>query len=108
MTLRTAAKAVLAGFAMFTLASFFPLLPSDAWPYLIVFAAMFALDFVWAVYTQACANGTALSASFYAVGIIVLSGTAQIGYVTDYWLLIPAAAGAFLGTFASLKTVARI
>jgi hypothetical protein len=69
----------------------------------VVFVAVFALDFVWARYTRACATGTKLSAANYAAGIILLSGAAQIGYTNDYWLLLPAIVGAFGGTWCSMK-----
>lgn len=73
-----------------------------ALPYVIVFAAMFALDFVWAYYTRAIQRHAALPAALWAVGIIVLGGIGQIGYVNDPVLLIPAALGAFGGTFAAI------
>lgn len=71
-------------------------------PFIIVFAAMFALDFVWAYYTRAIQRHAAMSAASWAVGIIVLGGIGQIGYVNDPWLLIPASLGAFGGTFVAV------
>lgn len=68
-----------------------------------VFAAMAALDYVWAYYTRAIQAHAALSAASWAVGITVLSGIAQFGYIHNPWLLIPAAAGAFVGTFAAIR-----
>lgn len=73
-----------------------------ALPFVIVFVAMFALDFVWALYTQAVTASAALRASMWATAITVLSGLGQIGYTHDPWLLIPAALGAFAGTFIAL------
>lgn len=72
-------------------------------PYVLVFGAVFALDFAWAFYTRAVTAGASLKAAFYAGGLIVLTGSAQIGYTHEPVLLIPAALGAFLGTFAALK-----
>lgn len=74
-----------------------------AMPYALVFLAMTALDFVWAFYTRAVARGHALKGALYASGIICLTGTAQIGYTHNPFLLIPAALGAFLGTYAALR-----
>lgn len=68
-----------------------------------IFAALFALDFVWALYTKAITAGHTLRASFTAAGIITLSGTAAIGYTSDPWMLLPAMAGAFCGTYAAIK-----
>lgn len=75
--------------------------------YLIVFLAMFALDFVWAYYTRAVTSGHAAKAAAWATGIILLSGTAQIGYTQNAWLLIPAMLGAFGGTYAALRLTTR-
>lgn len=71
--------------------------------YLIVFAALFALDFVWAIYTKAISDDRELWASVTAVAIILLSGTAIMKYAHDATMLIPAAFGAFAGTWASIK-----
>lgn len=68
----------------------------------IVFAAVFTLDFVWAAYTLAMTGREALLASSYAGLVIVLSGVAQIGYTKNKWLLIPAFVGAFAGTWVAI------
>lgn len=69
----------------------------------LVFAATFALDYVWAYYTRAVQRHAALPAAWWAFGIIILGGVGQIGYVNDPWLLLPAGAGAFAGTFAAIR-----
>lgn len=72
-----------------------------------VFLAVFFLDFVWAKYTQAInAKHPGWSATF-AAGIICLSGSAAVGYTSDPWLLLPAAGGAFTGTYAAVKYGAK-
>lgn len=70
---------------------------------LIVFASMFVLDFVWAFYTKAITKHMPLPAALWAVIILAFNGIAQIGYVTEHWLLIPAAFGAFGGTYVAMK-----
>lgn len=70
---------------------------------LLVFLAVFAMDFIWAVYTLAMVERSAFMASSYAGMIILLSGAAQIGYTKNHWLLIPAFIGAFAGTFAAVN-----
>ena len=72
------------------------------WSSLVVFVAMFALDFVWARYTYAMTDKRAVAAGVYAVGILLFAGTAQIGYTADLWLLFPAGLGAFAGTFLAV------
>lgn len=70
-----------------------------------VFAAVFALDCVWTIYVKAISGDQALVASGIAVLLILLSGIAQIGYVKDPRLLVPACIGAALGTYVSVKAV---
>lgn len=70
---------------------------------LAAFFALFALDFVWAIYTKAITANRAVYASVTAMALIGLSGTAAIVYTSDPWMLIPAMAGAFFGTFAAIK-----
>lgn len=72
-------------------------------PYGIVFAAMFALDFVWIFFTKAIQRHAPFAAANWAVVVLGCNGVAQIGYVNDPWLLLPAAAGAFGGTYAAMK-----
>lgn len=70
---------------------------------LAVFACMFLLDFVWGKWTFALTDKRAVLSGVYASILIVLSGGAAIGYVDDPWMLIPAALGAFAGTYAAVK-----
>jgi hypothetical protein len=72
-----------------------------------VFVAVAALDFVWAYYTRYVNDGRAAYAGFAAVLIMLLGGTAVIGYTADPWMLIPAGAGAFVGTFAAVRIGAQ-
>jgi hypothetical protein len=68
-----------------------------------VFAALFALDFVWAKYTFAMTEKRPILSGAYASGLIVLSGAAAVGYTQNPWLLIPAALGAFCGTWVAVR-----
>lgn len=71
---------------------------------LIVFAALFALDIVWARYTSAIADHRRLLASSFAAAIIALGAFATINYIDDPRMIIPAMAGAFCGTFVGTKS----
>lgn len=70
--------------------------------WVLTFAAVFALDVVWARYTLAMTNDRPLRAGTYAAFVIALSGLAAINYVNDPWMLLPAAAGAFAGTIVGM------
>lgn len=72
-------------------------------PYLFVFGATFALDFVWAYYTKALHERAEWRAAWWAAGIMILGGVAQFGYVNEPVLLIPAALGAFAGTLIAVR-----
>lgn len=71
--------------------------------WIVVYGALTILDFVWARYNLATADKRVWAASSYSVAIILLSGVSVISYSHDPWLLIPAAAGAFTGTFIAVK-----
>lgn len=71
--------------------------------WLIVFAAVFALDYAYAIYTRAVTAKRAFASGIYASVIILLTGAAAIGYTADPWLLIPAMAGAFSGTVLAVR-----
>jgi general stress protein CsbA len=70
---------------------------------LLVFAAVAILDFVWARYTFAMTARRSFGAALYASVLILLSGSAAVGYTQNHWLLIPAAAGAFIGTLVAVE-----
>jgi hypothetical protein len=69
----------------------------------IVFLLTTALDFVWAQYTFATTNRQPALAGLYAIGIYGLGGLATIGYTENHWLLLPAIAGCFVGTYAAVR-----
>jgi hypothetical protein len=71
--------------------------------WLIIFFAMTALDFVYARYTLAVARKAKLVASNYSILIILITGFSVIEYTKDPMLLIPAAAGAWVGTYLGMR-----
>lgn len=71
--------------------------------WLFVFLAMLAVDLLNAVYIKNIEKNNALIASFTCVFVFLAASVAVIGYVDDHWLLIPASAGAFVGTYIGIK-----
>jgi hypothetical protein len=69
----------------------------------LVFLAMFALDFIWARYTAAMVDKRPHLASVYAVGIVATNGVVVVSYTSDPWMLLPAALGAYAGTWAAVR-----
>jgi len=68
-----------------------------------VFAMMCATDVVYARYTWHAAQRNPLRAGLFAVAIILCTGFVTTSYVANHWALIPAACGAFVGTFTAVK-----
>ncbi len=69
---------------------------------LIAFSGMFALDFVFARYTLSVMSQRPVAASSYAAGCLLLQGAVILSYVNEPIMLIPAAAGAFIGTYVGM------
>jgi len=68
-----------------------------------VFLSVFALDFVWTFYTRSMVAHREVRAGLWAAAVIGISGFAASEYVKDKTLLIPAALGAFAGTWLSVR-----
>lgn len=64
-----------------------------------IFFVYIALDFIWALYTQHLVAKNATTAGLLSAVIIVLSGGGTVAFNENPWLLIPAGAGAFCGTW---------
>lgn len=71
--------------------------------WLIAFTALFLVDIFWTRYVQCVQNKQALSGAVWAVLLFVFGAVAVSGYVTNPWLIIPSAMGAFTGTFVAIK-----
>jgi len=69
----------------------------------IVFFTLFALDVVWARYTLYLNGGHRWRAGGLAAAIIALGSFSTINYVDNHWMIIPAMAGAFCGTWIGTK-----
>ncbi len=68
----------------------------------LVFLAYVGLDFVFARYTKATAQDKPMAASVWATSILLFTGYVTISYTQDPWMLVPSAAGAFVGTYAAV------
>ncbi len=69
---------------------------------IIAFVAMFVTDICWAVYVVSVKNDDAFRSSLWALFLFLCGSVAVIGYTSNPWLLIPAGAGAFAGTYAGV------
>ena len=70
--------------------------------YVTTFLALFFTDIFYTYYLRSVINNQALRASVWAVVVFLLACVAVINYTTNHWLLIPAALGAFCGTYVGM------
>ena len=70
--------------------------------YITTFFALFFTDIFYTYYLRSVINNQALKASVWAVVVFLLACVAVINYTTNHWLLIPAALGAFCGTYVGM------
>lgn len=69
---------------------------------LLVFLAYIALDYVFARYIKATAEKRPMPAGIWSAAILAFTGFVTVSYVSNPWMLIPAALGAFVGTYLSV------
>ena len=71
--------------------------------YVTPFFVMLAYDWVWAKYTLATANKYAILAGSWASAMPFFIAFFSRSYVEDWKTAIPAACGAFVGTYIGIK-----
>jgi hypothetical protein len=71
--------------------------------WLLTFTLMLVTDYIWARYTDEVVAKHTHRASLYAVAIIFCGAGTTIMYVEDHWRIIPAAIGAYLGTYLAVR-----
>lgn len=73
------------------------------WQIIYSFFAMVLLDVVWAAYTLKVQGKKPALAGMYASAIMIINAIVTISYVTEPWMLLPVAAGAFVGTYLGVR-----
>lgn len=71
--------------------------------YLVVFFSMLAMDFVFAQYTKRAAGRRPTAAANWAAMILPLNYFVVTGYVESWWMILPAMAGAWIGTHIAVS-----
>ena len=71
----------------------------------LVFLGMTVVDIAYAEYTKKVGDRKTKTASTWAAALVVFNGLVVASFVGDKWLLIPVAAGAWVGTYISLKWI---
>lgn len=70
---------------------------------ILVFIAMVLTDAFWTLYFIATKEEKAVNAGFWSMMIIILGGFSTVSIVENTWNMIPAALGAFVGTYAVVR-----
>jgi hypothetical protein len=76
--------------------------------FITTFFAIFLLDVVYTYYLRCIADNHVMGASVWSVACYILGSIAVINYTTNHWLLIPAMAGAFCGTYVGMKLKTKV
>ena len=71
--------------------------------FIAVFFAMFFTDIFWTMLVRKTTQGKALAAAIYSVILVLLSAVAITSFVEETIYLVPAALGAFAGTYLTVK-----
>lgn len=75
--------------------------------WLVVFALVAGLDYLWAAYITFTAQGKPFRASFAAAFLTAMSAVVTLSYVEDRTLVLPAIFGAFAGTYLHVRRSAK-
>mgnify|MGYP000163770138 CR=1 FL=1 len=75
--------------------------PVTKW--IAVFLSVALADVAWTRYNMAVTRGAPLPAATWSVVILLLGAISFFGYVEDRWMVVPAALGAFVGTYVAMK-----
>ena len=71
--------------------------------YINTFFSLFFIDIFYTYYLKSVTDSKVIVASLWSIVITILGANVVISYTTDHMLLIPAAMGAFCGTFVGMK-----
>ena len=71
--------------------------------WLLAFVGMVVLDITFAAWAKSVANNKPIKASAIAAVLYAVAAFVTISIVGDNWLIIPACAGAFVGTYIGTR-----
>jgi hypothetical protein len=72
--------------------------------YILIFFSVALVDVFWTRYFQSVAEKAPVKSGVYSSLIILIGAFSTMSYVGDHKLVIPAALGAFVGTYFTVKT----
>ncbi len=71
--------------------------------YFLVFTATFLADIFWTFYIRKVSQGKAFGAASYSLLVAIMGAFSTYQFIINYWMIIPAALGAFIGTYFTVK-----
>lgn len=71
--------------------------------YVLVFIITLLVDVAWTKYMLRAAEKQAVFAAHWSAAIVGLGGLNVLIYVSNHWALIPAACGAWVGTYWTIR-----
>lgn len=74
----------------------------NLWLALGAFVALAVLDFIWAGYVKAVSSKPPLVAALWAIPVYGVGASVTVQVVHQPWIIIPACAGCFVGTFVGV------
>ena len=77
------------------------------WVWLAVFLSTAAADVAWTMYFIETENRHAVKASAWSTAIVAFGSFTTFQFVHNAWLITATLAGAFAGTYATVKRAAR-
>jgi len=78
-------------------------MPFNIWTGLMVMGASIILDVVWAFSVRRTAHGIPLESAIFSALVTLVGGIVTVEYVNNLWYLLFAVAGAFIGSFLTVK-----
>jgi len=81
---------------------------NNMWEYILTFISLFFIDIFYTYYLKSVADGKALVSACWSVVVTIIGAFVVINYTTNHYVLIPAALGAFCGTFAGIYIKKRM
>ena len=69
----------------------------------LVFLAVALADVLWTRYILCASERRAVAAAVYSAGIVLVGGMTTLAYVDDPRYLVPAALGAIVGTWVTVR-----
>jgi hypothetical protein len=70
---------------------------------IITFLAVAVSDVFWVLCVNSTKEHKAFKAAMWALLLLLSTGISIVSYTENHWLLIPAALGAFAGTYVGVK-----